>query len=94
MWLDPIGSAKASGKSLVFADSRKEKTMRYGWVWIDGYKKKPICHARPIRRGKNKGKWEVKLCRGRNGDGTIKPGRKKIIPFKCVIEMPMEEKSA
>ena len=67
--------------------------MRNGWVWIDGYKKKPICHARLIKRGQNKGKFEVKLCRGRKGDGTIKTGRKKIIPANCVIEMPMEEKN-
>ena len=65
--------------------------MRYGWVWIDGYRKKPICHARLIKRGKNKGKYEVKLCRGRNGDGTIKPGRKKIIHADFLVETPTEE---
>lgn len=66
--------------------------MRYGWVWIDGYKKKPICSARLIKRGKNKGKFEVVLCRGRNGDGTIKAGRKKIIPPEFLVEIPKGEK--
>lgn len=59
----------------------------HGWVWFNA-QKKPICSAREIRRGFNKGKVEIRLCRGRNGDGTIKPGKKKIVPLCNVIEFP------
>jgi len=60
----------------------------HGWAWINPRQKRPICSAREIRRGFNKGKVEIRLCRGRKGDGSIKPGKKKIVPFYNVIEFP------
>lgn len=62
----------------------------YGWAWILN-QQRPICDVRDIKRGKNKGKVQVTLCRGRNEDGTIRPGVKVIIPMDSIIELPLKE---
>ncbi|MCK5615629.1 hypothetical protein KAR91_77910 [Candidatus Pacearchaeota archaeon] len=59
----------------------------YGWVWINNVQR-IICAVKDITRGPNKGKVEVTFCRGRNSDGSIRPGAKKIIPYQDLIEFP------
>lgn len=63
---------------------KKEKT---GFAWIKG-KQKPILSARKITSGKNKGKYEVILTKGRDEEGNIIPGAKKIVTEKHIITMP------
>ena len=63
-----------------------------GFAWIKG-KQKPILSAREITKGKNKGKYEVVLTKGRDAEGNIIPGAKKIVTEKDIITMPeIEEK--
>jgi len=62
----------------------------YGWAWIN-QQQRPICNVRDIKRGKNKGKVEVTLCRGRHSDGSIKPGSKVIVRIESIIELPLKE---
>ena len=61
--------------------------MDYGWVWIKN-QKHIICAVHEFKRGKNKGKVRVTLCRGRKKDGTINEGKKVIVPFDNLIELP------
>ena len=73
-------------------DQVKEKE---GWAWVQvttsGLRRKtPICVVKELKRGKNKRKLEVTLCRGRHTDGSIIRGTKKIIPFNHLIEFPQE----
>jgi len=63
----------------------------YGWAYVDGIKR-VICKSRPIRRGKDKGKIEVTLCRGRNKDGSIRQGVKVVIQEKSLVVSPPEKK--
>ncbi|MCK5014035.1 MAG: hypothetical protein KAS66_09455 [Candidatus Omnitrophica bacterium] len=62
-----------------------------GKAWIKG-KQKPILSAREITKGKNKGKYEITLTRGRDAEGDIIPGAKKIVEEKAIITMPKEIK--
>lgn len=58
-----------------------------GKAWIKG-KQKPILSAREITRGKNKGKYEVTLTKGRDAEGNIIPSAKKVVTEKEIITMP------
>lgn len=60
-----------------------------GWAWINN-QQRPICMVKEFKKGKNKLKLEVTLCRGRADDGSIIRGIKKIIPFGHLIEFPQE----
>jgi len=62
---------------------------KHGIAWINNIQK-PICEVRDIKNGKDKGKVEVTLCKGRNADGTIRRGKKKIIPYDQLVEFPEE----
>ena len=62
-----------------------------GKAWIKG-KQKPILSAREITRGKNKGKYEIVLTRGRDAEGNIIPGVKRVVEKKAIITMPKEIK--
>lgn len=59
----------------------------YGWAWIKG-QQRVICSVREIKRGRNKNKVEIRLCRGRDANKAIIPGRKMIVPFDNIIELP------
>lgn len=63
---------------------------KHGMAWIKG-KQKPILSAREITKGKNKGKFEVILTKGRDVEGNIIPGAKKIVAEKEIITMPIAE---
>ena len=65
-----------------------------GKAWIKG-KQTAILSAREITKDKNKGKYEVILTKGRDAEGNIIPGAKKIVTEKEIITMPeaiVEEK--
>ena len=66
------------------------KTKDYGMAWIN-QQQRPICSVSKIVKGVNKGKFEVTMCRGRNPDGTIKPGEKVIVSENSIISKPLEE---
>lgn len=58
-----------------------------GRAWVKG-KQTAILSATEIKRGKNKGKYHVVLTKGRDADGNIIPGRKKIVTGKEIIAHP------
>ena len=60
-----------------------------GWAWINN-QQRPICAVRDIKRGKQKGKIQVTMCRGRNANGTINRGSMVVIEAMHIIEFPME----
>ena len=67
-------------------DQVKEKE---GWAWINN-QQRPICAVRDIKRGKQKGKIQVTMCRGCNANGTINRGSMVVIEAMHIIEFPME----
>lgn len=59
----------------------------HGYANVEG-KQKPILSAREITKGKKKGKYEIVLTAGRDADGKIIPGKKKIVDKKAITEFP------
>lgn len=60
------------------------KIKDYGLCWY-GQQAKPYIYSKEIKKGKNKGKLEVYLTRGRAPDGTIIRGRRVIISKSAII---------
>ena len=60
---------------------------KIGKAWVKE-KQRPILLAREIQRGKNRGKVQVVLTKGRDAQGNVRPGRKYIIPADAVIVWP------
>ena len=53
-----------------------------GIVYQNGWR--PFCKIQPIKRGKNQGQFWITLTRGRNKDGSIKPGRRVKVSAKSI----------
>jgi len=65
----------------------------YGVAWVGGVKnqkQKPFYAYREIKRGKNKGKYQITLTNGRREDGSIRPGDPVIVPESDIIRFPGE----
>lgn len=64
-----------------------DKPKIVGWSWFDmGHTRRPIYGAREIRRGKNKGKWEIIIRKG------VKTFKKVIVPARYVHLQIAEKK--
>jgi ribosomal protein S18 acetylase RimI-like enzyme len=60
-----------------------------GSAWI-GDQRRPFINPRHIKRGKNKGKYYVQLTAGRDADGNIKPGKRRMVDEKDIVSWPEE----
>jgi hypothetical protein len=60
-----------------------------GSAWI-GDQRRPFINPRQIKRGKNKGKYYVQLTAGRDADGNINPGKRRIVYEKDIVSWPEE----
>lgn len=59
-----------------------------GSVYIDRLGRKPFVNPREIKRGKKKGKIEIRLTEGRDENGRIRIGKKKIVDKSAIKKWP------
>ena len=59
----------------------------YGFCWYKN-QVKPFIIDRTFKKGRNKGKLQVFLTRGRDSKGTIRKGKKIILESKNIIKHP------
>lgn len=73
-------------QSLMFSEE-----VQVGSAWFGG-KRFVIAAARTIKRGRRKGQVEVTFTRGRRADGSIRPGKKRVIPAEDIVVRPDAER--
>ena len=80
---------KAEKTEPVVTEPKPEQPI--GNVKLNRLGNKPFINPREIKRGANKGKVEVTLTKGRDEDGNVIPGKKRIVERDAIRTWPEEK---